>query len=78
MGMWVNATAKGDYKLTEGTDYSYFQFPALGMGHDDTSVVDTKEVNVTANGANLAAFVLLIAVLVISLPAIIQRTAGAK
>lgn len=52
MGMWVNATAKGDYKLTEGTDYSYFQFPALGMGHDDTSVIDAKELNVTTNGAN--------------------------
>ena len=55
MGMWVNATAKGDYKLTEGTDYSYVQFPALGMGHDDTSIVDAKEVNLTANGANHAA-----------------------
>jgi Bacterial extracellular solute-binding protein len=52
MGMWVNATAKGDYKLTEGTDYSFFQVLALGMGHDDTSIVDDKELNVTTNGAN--------------------------
>lgn len=55
MGMWVNATAKGDYKLEEGKDYSFFQVPALGMGHDDTSIVDAKELLVTANGANPAA-----------------------
>lgn len=55
MGMWVNATAKGDYKLEEGKDYSFFQLPVLGMGHDDTSIVDDKELLVTANGANPAA-----------------------
>lgn len=55
MGMWVNASAKGDYKLTEGKDYSFVQFPALGMGYDDTSVVDAKELNLTANGTNPAA-----------------------
>ena len=55
IGMWNNARAKNDYALTEGVDYSLFQFPALGMGHDDTSSVDTKELNVTANGANPAA-----------------------
>lgn len=52
MGMWVNARARSDYGLTEGVDYSILQFPALGMGHDDTSMVDSKEVNVTTNGAN--------------------------
>lgn len=52
IGMWNNARAKNDYALTEGKDYGIFQFPALGMGHDDTSSVDTKELNVTANGAN--------------------------
>lgn len=52
IGMWVNARARSDYRLKEGVDYSIFQFPALGMGHDDTSIVDTKEVNVTANGTN--------------------------
>jgi len=55
IGMWVNARARNDYGLTEGVDYSLFQFPALGMGHDDTSSVDTKELNVTTNGANPAA-----------------------
>lgn len=55
MGMWVNATAKSDYKLEEGKDYSFFQAPALGLGHDDTSIVDAKEILVTANGANPAA-----------------------
>lgn len=54
-GMWTNAALKNDYALTEGTDYSIFQFPALGMGFDDTSSVDAKELNVTTNGANPAA-----------------------
>lgn len=52
IGMWLNARAKDDYKLVEGKDYSLFQFPALGMGHDDTTSVDSKEFVVTANGAN--------------------------
>ena len=55
IGMWVNARARNDYELTEGVDYSLFQFPALGMGHDDTSSVDAKELNVTTNGTNPAA-----------------------
>ncbi len=52
IGMWMNNRAKNDYKLIEGKDYSLFQFPALGMGHDDTSSVDAKEFLVTSNGAN--------------------------
>lgn len=52
IGMWLNARAKDDYKLIEGKDYSLFQFPSLGMGHDDTSSVDSKEFVVTANGDN--------------------------
>ena len=55
IGMWMNSRARNDYKLTEGVDYSIFQFPSLGMGHDDTSSVDAKEVSVTTNGANPAA-----------------------
>jgi ABC-type glycerol-3-phosphate transport system substrate-binding protein len=55
IGMWVNARARNDYGLKEGVDYSLFQFPTLGMGHDDTSSVDTKELNATTNGANKAA-----------------------
>jgi ABC-type glycerol-3-phosphate transport system substrate-binding protein len=51
-GMWTNGALKNDYKLVEGTDYSIFQFPALGMGFDDTSSVDTKELNATTNGKN--------------------------
>ena len=52
IGMWMNNRAKNDYKLTEGKDYSLFQFPSLGMGHDDTSSVDAKELLVTTNGPN--------------------------
>jgi ABC-type glycerol-3-phosphate transport system substrate-binding protein len=55
IGMWVNGRARNDYGLTEGTDYSLFQFPALGMGFDDTSSVDSKELNATSNGKNPAA-----------------------
>lgn len=55
IGMWMNARALNDYKLKEGVDYSIFQFPALGLGHDDTSSVDAKEVLVTSNGSNPAA-----------------------
>lgn len=55
IGMWMNARAKGDYGLEEGVDYSLFQFPALGMGFDDTSSVDAKELLVTSNGDNPAA-----------------------
>lgn len=52
IGMWMNGRALNDYGLTEGVDYSYFQFPALGMGHDNTSSVDAKELNITTNGGN--------------------------
>jgi len=55
IGMWMNARARGDYGMEEGVDYSLLQFPAFGLGHDDTSMVDSKEVNVTTNGANPAA-----------------------
>lgn len=54
-GMWTNAALKRDLSLEEGKDYSIFQFPALGLGFDDTSSVDTKELSVTTNGANPAA-----------------------
>jgi multiple sugar transport system substrate-binding protein len=52
IGMWMNSRARNDYKLEEGVDYSIFQFPSLGLGHDDTSSVDAKEVLATSNGNN--------------------------
>lgn len=55
IGMWMNARAINDYGLKEGVDYSLFQFPSLGLGHDDTASVDAKELLVTSNGANPAA-----------------------
>ena len=54
-GMWTNTVLKNDLGLKEGVDYSIFQFPSLGLGFDDTSSVDAKELNVTTNGANPAA-----------------------
>lgn len=55
IGMWMNSRARNDYKLKEGVDYSIFQFPSMGLGFDDTSMVDSKEVSGTTNGANPAA-----------------------
>lgn len=52
MGMWMNARLISDYGLKDGVDFGLFQFPALGLGHDDTSIVDTKEVNLAANAPN--------------------------
>lgn len=53
MGMWLNTRAKVEYGKTPGTDYSIFQFPAMGMGHDDTSMVDAKEFNMLSTAKNL-------------------------
>ena len=55
IGMWMNSRARNDYKLNEGVDYSIFQFPSMGKGFDDTSMVDSKEVSGTLNGPNPAA-----------------------
>lgn len=55
IGMWNNDRARSVDKLTEGTDYSIQQFPAMGAGHDDVSSVDSKEFSEFTNGANSAA-----------------------
>ncbi|QGZ63055.1 ABC transporter substrate-binding protein [Paraburkholderia acidisoli] len=55
VGMWVNTRAKSEYGLQEGQDYALFQFPAMGLGHDDTTSVDTKEFLALKSGANPAA-----------------------
>ncbi|MBZ9938141.1 ABC transporter substrate-binding protein [Mesorhizobium sp. BR1-1-16] len=55
IGMWVNGMAQSDFGLKEGVDYSLFQFPAMGAGHDDTSSVDSKEFVGLSSGDNPAA-----------------------
>ena len=55
IGMWNNDRARSVDKLTEGTDYSIQQFPAMGAGHDDVSSVDSTEFSEFTNGANSAA-----------------------
>ncbi len=55
IGMWVNAIARTDYGLKEGTDYRLFQFPSLGAGHDDATIVDTEEFEALTSGKNPAA-----------------------
>lgn len=52
IGMWINARARGQYKLTPGKDYALGRFPALGLGHDDSSLVDSKEILATNFGGN--------------------------
>ncbi len=52
MGMWLNTRAKQEYGETPGDDYQLFQFPALGAGHDDVSMVDAKEFNVLSTVKN--------------------------
>lgn len=55
IGMWVNNRAKSQYRLKEGQDYTMFQFPSMGLGHDDTTSVDTKEFLALKSGTNAAA-----------------------
>ncbi len=52
MGMWLNTRAKSEYGETPGEDYNIVQFPAMGMGHDNESMVDAKEFNILASGEN--------------------------
>lgn len=52
MGMWLNTRAKVEYGATPGEDFSIFQFPAMGMGYDDTSMVDAKEINLLSTAKN--------------------------
>jgi multiple sugar transport system substrate-binding protein len=52
IGTWLNARAISQYKLEPGTGFDLGKFPALGLGHDDASVVDTKELLATNSGDN--------------------------
>lgn len=52
IGMWINARAKSQYHLEPGKDYALGKFPALGLGHDNDSLVDSKEVLATTLGDN--------------------------
>lgn len=53
MGMWLNTRAKQEYGNAPGEDYNIFQFPAIGMGHDDESMVDAKELNILSTVKNV-------------------------
>ena len=52
MGMWLNTRAKVEYGATPGEDFNILQFPAMGMGYDDVSMVDAKEINVLSTVEN--------------------------
>jgi ABC-type glycerol-3-phosphate transport system substrate-binding protein len=52
IGTWINARAQSQYQLEPGTDFAIGKFPALGLGHDDASVVDTKEILASSVGDN--------------------------
>lgn len=51
-GMSLNTRAEKQYGMVPGKDYSLFQFPSMGMGHDDESMVDSKELNLLSTAQN--------------------------
>jgi ABC-type glycerol-3-phosphate transport system substrate-binding protein len=52
LGMWISNRATQVYNLDPDKDFGLFQFPALGLGHDSASSIDSKEVVGLASGAN--------------------------
>lgn len=52
LGMWISNRATEVYKLTPDTDFGFATFPSLGMGHDNASNLDSKEIVSFASGAN--------------------------
>lgn len=52
LGTWINGRATKVYGLVGGKDFNFLQFPNLGLGHDDTTIVDAKEVLQLASGTN--------------------------
>ena len=55
IGMWLNTRAKQEYQLEPGKDFDIVQFPAMGMGYDNQSMVDAKEFNVLSSVKNIDA-----------------------
>ncbi|TCP75338.1 carbohydrate ABC transporter substrate-binding protein (CUT1 family) [Rhizobium sp. PP-CC-2G-626] len=55
LGMWISNRAVKAYKLDGKTDFGLFQFPAMGMGHDNASSLDSKEIVSLASGRNTEA-----------------------
>ncbi|MFD1198651.1 ABC transporter substrate-binding protein [Brucella gallinifaecis] len=51
MGMWVSNRADSIYKL-DPSQYGLFQFPAMGLGHDNATSVDAKEFVSLSTGSN--------------------------
>jgi ABC-type glycerol-3-phosphate transport system substrate-binding protein len=52
IGTWVNTRAMDEYHLKPNVDYASIQFPAMGLGFDDTAIIDTREMNVISTGKN--------------------------
>jgi multiple sugar transport system substrate-binding protein len=52
LGMWISSRAEETYKLNGETDFGLFQFPAMGLGHDDAASIDSKEMVSLASGGN--------------------------
>lgn len=52
IGSWVNTRAIDEYHLKPNIDYASIQFPAMGLGFDDTALIDTREMNVISTGKN--------------------------
>jgi ABC-type Fe3+ transport system substrate-binding protein len=52
---YATVYAHQNFNITEGKDFNAVQFPSMGLGHDDTSVVEAKEMLSINTGKNQAA-----------------------
>lgn len=52
LGMWISNRAEQVYKLDPEKDFGLFQFPAMGLGHDNASSLDAKQLVSLTSGAN--------------------------
>lgn len=52
IGMWVSQYSADTFGIKPGVDFGLTQFPALGLGHDDTSTVDATEYLAGVSGKN--------------------------
>ncbi|MET0359933.1 MAG: ABC transporter substrate-binding protein [Pararhizobium sp.] len=52
LGMWISNRAEETYKLNGKTDFGLFQFPAMGLGHDNAASIDSKELVSLSGGRN--------------------------
>jgi ABC-type glycerol-3-phosphate transport system substrate-binding protein len=52
IGMWVSQYSADTFGIKPGVDFGLTQFPALGLGHDNTCTVDATEYLAGVSGKN--------------------------